>query len=148
MQLNNNYASKGLAGTSLGFGIGATALTLLQNGVAGNLLGGNKDVYTTGMAERDAKIAELTTEVKLRDSYLYTDQKVDGKVDKVRDELEGRIRCLEGKMCEQYAYNAANNATIGCIQNQIQQLYGMTKIVIPQSSICATTTTTTTAAAS
>lgn len=34
------YASKGLAGTALGFGIGGAALALLNNGGFGNLLGG------------------------------------------------------------------------------------------------------------
>lgn len=138
---NNNqkdYASKGMAGTGLGFGIGATALSLLQSGALGNVLGGGCNSYTPAMAEKDAKIAKLETEVKLRDANIYTDQKITDAF----AVLDGRIRCLEGKMCDQQAYNAANNATLSCIQSQVQQLYGLAKLVIPQSSICTPTTTT------
>lgn len=98
------FASKGLAGTALGFGIGGTALGVLGGGL-GNLLGNlggqpaaqaaaaqdataasamlaaaalaangrngtcNED-HTVNRyeAQKDARIAELETEVKLRDA--------------------------------------------------------------------------------
>lgn len=38
---DGNYATKGVAGTALGLGIGALGLELLRNGNLGNILGGN-----------------------------------------------------------------------------------------------------------
>ena len=37
---------------------------------------------------------------------------------------------------EQLVYNGVNSATIGCLQQQINALLGMTKMVIPNSSVC------------
>ena len=37
---------------------------------------------------------------------------------------------------QQAVYNATNTANIGCMQKQIDQLYGMTKLVIPATSVC------------
>ena len=86
MEYENKYASKGVAGAGLGLGIAGTALGLLMNG---NGLGG---ILGTGMnchngchentlinryeAAQQARISELETEVKLRDSNIYTDQKI------------------------------------------------------------------------
>jgi hypothetical protein len=37
---------------------------------------------------------------------------------------------------QQATYNAANTAAIGCMQNQIAQLFGITKLVVPNTSVC------------
>ena len=76
------FASKGVAGTALGLGAGALGVQLLNGGLNG-LLG----VGRTGCCSEDhminryeaaqqARIAELETEVKLRDANTYTDQKL------------------------------------------------------------------------
>lgn len=41
-----------------------------------------------------------------------------------------------GVNMQQVAYNATNTATISCLQNQVAALQGMTKLVIPNSSVC------------
>lgn len=136
------YASKGVAGTGLGLGIAGTSLGVLSGGL-GNLLGGvlgnncgcgNSDNMPVNRYEaaKDARIAELETEVKLRDANFYTIS----EMGKLRDYVDGRFTVLEGKMCEQMAYNAANNAAIGCINNQIAQLYSLTRLVVPNTSVC------------
>lgn len=147
--VGNDYASKGVANGGLITGIiGATLGVLNSNGgnALGGLFGGNTN---RELAEKDAKIAELNTEVKLRDANIYTDQKLAD----VYERLSGRINCVEAQVCEQRAYNAANNATMGCIQGQIAQLYSLTKLVVPNASVCPgwgdvtiTPATTTTAA--
>ena len=40
MEMENKYASKGVAGTALGLGIGAVGVELLRGGLGG-ILGGN-----------------------------------------------------------------------------------------------------------
>ncbi len=63
-----NVASRGLAGTALGFGIGGTALALMNNnsgcnnGILGNLFGGNRDCYVTKYeAKQSQEIAYLAS---------------------------------------------------------------------------------------
>ena len=117
------FASKGIAGTGLGLGIAGTALGLMNGGI-GRLLNGVAGQPTTNgietaaiaamtnfamnrgnccsddhmvnryEASQQARIAELETEVKLRDANTYTDQKIlatyqyiDGQLRQVRDEL-------------------------------------------------------------
>ena len=36
----------------------------------------------------------------------------------------------------QAVYNGTNTATISCIQSQIAQLQGLTKLVVPNTSVC------------
>ena len=135
MEYENKYASKGVAGAGLGLGIAGTALGLLNNGGGLNILGGgncNHPAYTRYDAEKDARIAELETEVKLRDANTYTL----GEVGKLRDYMESRLGVIEHEICDQRTYNAVNTATISCIQGQIATLLGLTKTVIPNASIC------------
>ena len=114
MEIENKYASKGVAGAGLGLGIAGTALGLLQgNGLSGILGNGwgngwmgapaNGCIPSENMpvtrydAGKDARIAELETEVKLRDSNIYTDQKslalyqyIDGELKDIRNTLCGQ----------------------------------------------------------
>lgn len=144
-----NYASKGVAGTGLGLGIAGTALGLLNNGGFGGILGGwgNSCNCTENMpvnryeATQQARIAELETEVKLRDANFYTTS----EMNKLRDYVDGKFASMEKEICDQKVYNAANTATVGCIANQVNQLFALTKLVIPNSSICPGWTTTATA---
>lgn len=160
MEYENKYASKAVGGTALGIAIGAGALSLMNNnGNLGGLLGGNNckgngsdtaltaaalmaignsaqtchsPAYTRYDAEKDARIAQLETEVKLRDANTYTL----GEVGKLRDYMENRLGVIEHELCDQRTYNAVNTATISCIQGQIATLLGLTKTVIPNASIC------------
>jgi hypothetical protein len=59
-----------------------------------------------------------------------------GETGKLRDYVEAKFDRIECQLSDQKAYNAANNATLGCISNQIAQLYGLTKLVVPNTSVC------------
>lgn len=137
MEYENKYASKGVAGAGLGFGIAGTALGLLNGGALPNVLGGAKtacseDNYINRYeAAQSARIAELETEVKLRDANTYTD----GKILELYKYVDGRFGAVEGELCQQRVYNATNTAAINCINGQIAQLMSLTKIVIPNGSI-------------
>lgn len=128
------YATKGGA-----YGVGIPALVtgslaLLNqmsggNGIGG-ILGGN-NCYRD-LAEKDAKIAALQTDVKLRDAQLYTDQKTSSVV----EYFNGRLNCIERQLADQQTYNAVNTSTITCLKGQIAQLLGVTKTVIPNENVC------------
>ena len=168
--METEYASKGVAGAGLGLGIAGTTLGLLNGGL-GNLgfgLGGNGAAMAAGaaglgvIAEKDAKIAELTAE-------RYTNSAVSdlSKVNFARDrEIEGRVSaleatqkadqaafaeyrasqkeidCLREKLVEQkIATVAATSATTATgLQCEINRIAGVlasvTKTVIPNSNVC------------
>ena len=141
MEYENRYASKGVAGTGLGLGIAGTALGLLAGNGGLNLFGnncgcnngcGDNAMVNRYEATQSARIAELETEVKLRDSNIYTDNKILA----LYQYVDGKIQNIEGQICQQNVYNATNTAAISCIQNQIAQLQGLTKLVIPNGSVC------------
>ncbi len=141
LEHENDYANKGVAGAGLGLGIAGTALGLLNNGGLGNLFTGAGNVrnwlpedhfYSRYDASKDARIAQLETEVKLRDANTFTM----GEMNNLRNYVDRRFECIEHELCDQRVYNATNNATLGCIQNQVAQLAALTKVVIPTTSIC------------
>ena len=132
------FASRGVAGTALGLGAGALGVELLRGGLGG-LLGGmggggcNEDhVVNRYEAAQAAKIAELTNEIKLRDANTYTDQ----KLLEVYGYINGKIEGINRQLCEQAVWNTAQTGTIGCMAQQIAALQGLTKTVIPTTSIC------------
>ena len=138
MEYENKFASKGVAGTGLGLGIAGTALGLLAGGNnCLNLFGnnchcGDGAVVNRYEAQQSARIAELETEVKLRDSNIYTDNKILA----LYQYVDGKFANVESQICQQNVYNATNTATINCISGQIAQLMNLTKLVIPNSSVC------------
>lgn len=142
MEHENNYANKGVAGAGLGLGIAGTALGLMAGGLNGTgLLGVNgraacacsEDHHVNRYeAAQAARIAELETEVKLRDSNIYTDSKI---LDLYKY-VDGKFERVERELCDQKVYNATNTATISCISNQVAQLMALTKLVIPNTSVC------------
>nr|DAG31418.1 MAG TPA: hypothetical protein [Caudoviricetes sp.]DAT88370.1 MAG TPA: hypothetical protein [Caudoviricetes sp.]DAV99903.1 MAG TPA: hypothetical protein [Caudoviricetes sp.] len=81
------FASKGIAGTGLGLGIAGTALSLLNGngGGLGGILGGNN--CASVIAEKDAKIAELTAQKYSdnQDAVLYQATRAENK--NLRDEV-------------------------------------------------------------
>lgn len=136
-----NFASKGVAGTGLGLGIAGTALGLLNGGAGGigglfNGVGGCHEnmPITRYEASQSARIAELESEVKLRDANTYTD----GKLLDLYRYVDGKFACIEGQICQQNVVNAQVTANLACMQNTIATLSGLTKTVIPIASICPT----------
>lgn len=139
MEYENKYASKGVAGAGLGLGIAGTALGVLSGGL-GNIglgrtanCGCSEDHYINRYeAQQSARIAELETEVKLRDANIYTDSKIADTYER----LNTKIGILENQICQQGIYNATNTATINCMSGQIAQLMGLTKTIIPIDNVC------------
>jgi hypothetical protein len=138
MEYENHYASKGVAGSGLGLGIAGTALGLL-NGNGLNLFGNttrcacsedhNVNRYE---AAQQARIAELETEVKLRDANTYTD----GKLLEFYKYVDTKFGGIEAQICHQNVVNAQVTANLSCMQANIATLMGLTKTVIPITSVC------------
>ena len=143
IEVEKDFASKGVAGAGLGLGIAGTALGLLNGGNLGGILGGWNNCNAAAVcsdnmmvnryeASQSARIAELETEVKLRDANTYTL----GEINKIRDYVDRRFERVECQLGQQAVYNATNTAALNCMQGQIAQLMGLTKLVVPNGSIC------------
>jgi hypothetical protein len=144
---NKHAASRGVSGTALGLGAGAVGIELLNalnggNGLAG-LFGGNKSNCNVGElaaiaamlsnghncchentlinryeAGLSARIADLETEVKLRDSNIYTDQKL---LD-VYKYFDGENKAIRAALCEQAVKNAQIEGTFAVLGEQNKAL--------------------------
>lgn len=154
------FASKGVGGTALGLAAGALGVELLNggmNGLLGGLFGNRNNgatdvlaasILTNGArtgggcsedhyvnryeADKDAQIAELNVEKKLLESNIYTDQ----KLLEVYKYFDGKVECINQKLCDQAVWNTAQTGTISCMAQQIAALNGLTKLVIPGTSLC------------
>lgn len=127
--------TRGIAVGGLTTGIIGSALGLMQNGNLGGILGGcnnGASAYTRYDAEKDARIAELETEVKLRDANTYTL----GEVNKMRNYVDAKFDAINAQLCSQAVINAQVAANLSCLQNTVNTLSGMTKTVIPIANIC------------
>lgn len=138
MEVEKNYASKGTANTGLGFGIAGTALSLLNDGALGGLFGRNGGPCESDHnvnryeANQAARIAQLESEVKLRDANTYTDKKM---LD-MYQYMDGRLRGIEAQISQQAVINSQITANISCMQNELNTLSAMTKTVIPIGNVC------------
>lgn len=146
------YASKGVAGSGLGLGIAGTALGVLNGGL-GNLLGGWNTNGNCGCHENTPvnryelgltnEIAAKDAKIGLLESNIYTDQKItdtyavlNGQINALAAEVRANKDAQTAVNMNQAVYNGTNTAAIGCIQNQIAQLFSLTKLVVPNASVC------------
>lgn len=89
--------------------------------------------YEAGMmqelAAKDGKIALL-------ESNIYTDQKIADVYERLNSKIERNRDEQQAINMQQAVYNGVNTATIECVKNQIAQLMGLTKLIVPNGSIC------------
>jgi hypothetical protein len=138
----HSYASKGVAGAALGTGIGGLALGALNSGLL-NFGGGGWGFRNGGCCSEDhavnryeagqsARIAELETEIKLRDANAYTL----GEINKFRNYVDAKFDAVNGQLCQQAVVNAQITANLSCLQNTVSTLSGLTKTIIPITNVC------------
>jgi hypothetical protein len=143
------FASKGVAGSGLGLGIAGTALGVLSGGL-NNILGGlgsnncaENNFINRYELEMENKIVNKDNEIALLKANIYTDQKIAD----VYERLNVRIGGVEAAVNTQAVVNATMTGTINCMQGQIAQLQSLTKLVVPNSSVCPGWSTTITTGA-
>lgn len=123
---------------------------------AGNLLGGwnqnrcgcqcsSPDDQPINRYEANMLVALSSKdgEIALLKADKYTDQKIVEATAYLMGEIKslaGEVRANKDMQCEinkeQAVYNGVNTATLNCIQNQVAQLFGITKLVVPNGSVC------------
>lgn len=155
------YASKATGDAGLTTGIIGTALGALNsglfNGGLGNLFGGgNAAADLSGMAAGAALAAALgagraaSSDEKPVSCYelglvqenaiLKAQADVDKKLVDVYNSINNQVGALKDRFNDfekqQLVYNGVNNAAVSVLQSQVAALMGLTKTVIPNSSVC------------
>lgn len=155
------YASKATGDAGLTTGIIGTALGALNsglfNGGLGGLFGGgNAAADLSGMAAGAALAAALgagrtaSSDEKPVSRYelglvqenatLKAQADVDKKLVDVYNSINGQVGALKDRFSDfekqQLVYNGVNNAAVSVLQSQVAALMGLTKTVIPNSSVC------------
>ena len=119
---------------------------------AGNLLGGlgwngNRNGCGCGCNSADMPVsrydAALMNEIAAKDgrialleSNIYTDQKLSDVYERLNTKIETIRAAQEAVNTQQAVFNGGVTSTLGCIQGQIAQLYSLTKLVVPNTSVC------------
>ena len=128
MEVQKEYANKGVAGAGLGLGIAGTALGLLNGNGLGGILGGwgncGNGVCSENMPVtryelgQESKIAELQSQIALRDANTYNDQKslelykyIDGELRDIRSTL-GAQAVTNQKPADSFALASADLAAV------------------------------------
>ena len=157
---SNSKGNLGVTLGAIGTGLGVLGNGILGNGILGNGIfngwGNNlacgprvgypyngfnpccsdDELVTRYDAGKDAKIASLEMEKALLEAHAFTDKKsleMYTYFDTWRRQHESEQNAA---FTQQAVYNATNTANIGCMQKQIDQLYSMTKLIIPATSVC------------
>ena len=137
------YASKGVANSGLGLGIAGTVLGVLNGGLNGVLGTGCNNTWNSGCCSenhmvnryelaQESRISKLESEIALRDANIYNDQ----KLLELYKYIDGKLEGVNGALAGQAVWNATQTANINCMQGQIGQLFNLTKLVVPNTSVC------------
>lgn len=134
MYATNAKANAGLTTGIIGTaGFGLTALANLANNMMGRCNGSSDDTTVNRYElQLSQQVEAERAENALLKSQIYTDQKI---VEAYKD-LNNKIESNTAAIAQQAVYNATVNGTLACIQGQIAQLYGLTKLVVPNTSVC------------
>lgn len=136
MEYENKFTSKGVGNAGLTTGIIGTALGVLNGGLGNiglNNCGCSEDhVINRYELAQENKIAELQSQLALRDANIYQD----AKMLEMYKYVDGKFSCIEQQLCQQNVINAQVTANIGCMQQSIASLQALTKTVVPIDNIC------------
>ena len=117
--------------------IGGVSALLGNGGLLNGILGGGQmcgenvpvNRYEMSMqrelSNKDMEIAYLKGRDEAKSDSLELYRYVDGK-----------FAGVERELADQRVFNATQIGTISCMQGQIAQLQGLTKLVVPNGSVC------------
>lgn len=132
-QGQGNFNSVGAAG-----GIGWIAEKLFN----GNLFngGGNCSPQDTPVSRYEAgmmqELAAKDGKIALLESNIYTDQKIADVYERLNVKIDRNREEQNAINLQQAVYNGVNTSAVECIKGQIAQLMGLTKLVVPNASVC------------
>ena len=125
-----NVGAAGVANAGLTTGIIGTVLGLTQNGALNGILGGGNQCNDT------RTISALESEIAMLKAEKYTDNVGTGvyaELNKKYTELAQFIAALDKQNA---VFEAVNSERITCLSNRVAAIEGLTKMVVPTSSVC------------
>lgn len=140
MEMEKNYASKGVAGTGLGLGIAGTTLGVLNGmgGLFGNAANNvchdnycnlgrtycSDDQYVTRYdARQAAEIAAKDGEIALLKSNIYSDQKLADVVERFTKRINGLEKQVYENICTQAVTNQQISDNIKFVDSKFDNVY-------------------------
>ena len=127
-----NVASQGVGGAALGLAIPGTLAFLNQFGGFGGLFGGNVNMQCNDTRT----ISALESEIAKLKSERYTDNvgtEVYAEINKKYIELAQFIAAQDKANAVAEAVTAER---LSCLTNRVSALEALTKLVVPNSSVC------------
>lgn len=88
------------------------------------------------LAKKDAEIAQLKADKYTDEKIVEATRFLDGKIENLAAEMRKNREEQNKVNMEQATYNGVNTATLQCMKGQIAALLGLTKLVVPNSSVC------------
>jgi hypothetical protein len=142
-----SVGSAGVAGAGLGLGIAGTALALLNNngngGILGNLFGNGCGCGNNQVNQDSRIISSLEMQLAQEKAERYADMTGINtfKEAKAMVEKQGEVvAALASAFAEADKRNAVAEAVnaekLKCLNERVTVLEGITKVVVPNSSIC------------
>ena len=153
------YASNGKGNLGVTLGAIGTGLGVFGGGLS-NLFGGwgtnpatvaamaagTACSENTGVNRYELTQQKTISEKDMEIAYWRGQDETNRKITEAYSKLESRIIGLASEVrankdeqnavnMQQAVYNGTNTAAVGCIQNQVNQLLGLTKLVVPNSSV-------------
>lgn len=126
-----NYASNGKGNLAVALGAVGTGLSVLgESGILSGLGGGNGE---------NRSVTKYEMEMSQENAILRSKLETVEKMNELSKDFSFQLQAVKDAQAEinqnQATYNVANTAAVSVIQSQVQQLMGMTKLVIPNGSV-------------
>lgn len=134
-----NYNTVGASAGIASF-LGLNANNLL-GGLFGNNCGCNSGCSDNMLVNRyelsmQQALAAKDARIGLLESNIYTDQKLADVYDRLLTKINANKEAQDAINMQQAVYNGTNTAALTCLQGQVAQLYSLTKLVVPNGSVC------------
>lgn len=134
----NDFASKGVGAAGLTTGIIGTTLGAMASGIVPGLFGNNAATSHENQPVNRYELSmvrELTNK-DMEIAYLKGRDAAKSDTIELYRYIDGKFAAVERELCDQKVFNATQINTISCIQGQVAQLMGLTRLVVPNGSIC------------
>lgn len=138
---SNGKGNLGVTLGAIGTGLGVFGNNML-NGFRGPRYGYGynlpcEDEFVTRYdAGKDARIAQLEQKVAIGEAEKYTDQKLADVYERISTRVLGIERHVADNAAAQGVINATVGSSISVLQTQVNQIMGLTKLVVPNTSVC------------
>lgn len=120
--------------------LGFNANNVLGGWNYGNRCGCNNDPSGTPVSRYEAammqELAAKDSKIGLLESNIYTDSKIADVYERLNQKIGEMQKEQNAINLQQAVYNGVNTAAVECIKGQIAQLMGLTKLVVPNGSVC------------